>query len=153
MRYNHNQIDVEHLLLALLEQPEGAVSEIMDKLGADAEAFKQRLDEILRASPKASIYGGGAGQMFITPRVKRVFEQAAREANSLRDEYISTEHIFLAIASERKTPTNHLLQENGITKQRIYEAIKEIRGGQRVNPGPQPAHEEQSGADWRSWCG
>ena len=132
MRYNHNQIDVEHLLLALLEQPEGAVSEIMDKLGADAEAFKQRLDEILRASPKASIYGGGAGQMFITPRVKRVFEQAAREANSLRDEYISTEHIFLAIASERKTPTNHLLQENGITKQRIYEAIKEIRGGQRV---------------------
>ena len=59
MRYSHNQIDVEHLLLALLEQPEGAVSEIMDKLGADTEAFKRRLDEILRASPKASIYGGG----------------------------------------------------------------------------------------------
>ena len=105
LRYSHNQIDVEHLLLALLEQPEGVVSEIMEKLGGDVEMFKSRLDEILRASPKASIYGGGAGQMFITPRVKRVFDQANKEASSLKDEYISTEHIFLAIASERGTPT------------------------------------------------
>ena len=132
MRYSHNQIDVEHLLLALLEQPEGVVSEIMEALGADVEMVKRRLDEILRASPKASIYGGGAGQMFITPRVKRVFDQANREAGSLRDEYISTEHIFLAIASERGTPTDRLLRDNGITKQRVYDAIKELRGGQRV---------------------
>ena len=132
MRYSHNQIDVEHLLLALLEQPEGVVSEFMEALGADVEMVKRRLDEILRASPKASIYGGGAGQMFITPRVKRVFDQANREAGSLRDEYISTEHIFLAIASERGTPTDRLLRDNGITKQRIYDAIKDLRGGQRV---------------------
>ncbi|MFN2129292.1 MAG: ATP-dependent Clp protease ATP-binding subunit [Anaerolineae bacterium] len=132
MRYSHNQIDVEHLLLALLEQPEGVVPEIMETLGADVEMVKRRLDEILRASPKASIYGGGAGQMFITPRVKRVFDQANREASSLRDEYISTEHIFLAIAGERGTPTDRLLRDNGVTKQRIYDAIKEIRGGQRV---------------------
>jgi len=132
MRYSHNQIDVEHLLLALLEQPEGVVSGIMEALGADVDMVKRRLDEILRASPKASIYGGGAGQMFITPRVKRVFDQANREAGSLRDEYISTEHIFLAIASERGTPTDRLLRDNGITKQRIYDAIKELRGGQRV---------------------
>jgi len=132
MRYSHNQIDVEHLLLALLEQPEGVVAEIMETLGADVEMVKRRLDEILRASPKASIYGGGAGQMFITPRVKRVFDQANREASSLRDEYISTEHIFLAIAGERGTPTDRLLRDNGVTKQRIYDAIKEIRGGQRV---------------------
>ena len=132
MRYSHNQIDVEHLLLALLEQPEGIVPEIMEALGADVEMVKRRLDEILRASPKASIYGGGAGQMFITPRVKRVFDQANREASSLRDEYISTEHIFLAIASERGTPTDRLLRDNSVTKQRIYDAIKELRGGQRV---------------------
>ena len=132
LRYSHNQIDVEHLLLALLEQPEGVVAEIMAKLGADVETFKTRLDEILRSSPKASIYGGGAGQMFITPRVKRVFDQANREANGLKDEYISTEHIFLAIASERGTPTDRLLRDNGITKQRINDAIKEIRGGQHV---------------------
>jgi ATP-dependent Clp protease ATP-binding subunit ClpC len=132
LRYSHNQIDVEHLLLALLEQPEGVVSEIMIKLGADVEMFNRRLDEILRASPKASIYGGGAGQMFITPRVKRVFDQANKEASGLKDEYISTEHIFLAIASERGTPTDRLLRDNGVTKQRVYDAIKEIRGGQRV---------------------
>jgi ATP-dependent Clp protease ATP-binding subunit ClpC len=132
LRYSHNQIDVEHLLLALLEQPDGVVSEIMVKLGADVEMFKRRLDEILRASPKASIYGGGAGQMFITPRVKRVFDQANKEASSLKDEYISTEHIFLAIASERGTPTDRLLRDNGVTKQRIYDTVKEIRGGQRV---------------------
>jgi ATP-dependent Clp protease ATP-binding subunit ClpC len=132
LRYSHNQIDVEHLLLALLEQPEGVVSEIMVKLGADVEMFNRRLDEILRASPKASIYGGGAGQMFITPRVKRVFDQANKEASGLKDEYISTEHIFLAIASERGTPTDRLLRDNGVTKQRVYDAIKEIRGGQRV---------------------
>jgi ATP-dependent Clp protease ATP-binding subunit ClpC len=131
-RYSHNQVDVEHMLLALLEQPEGVVSQIMETLGADVEMVKQRLDEVLRASPKASIYGGGAGQVFITPRVKRVLDQANREASALKDEYISTEHIFLAIASERGTPADRLLRDSGVTKQRIYDAIKEIRGGRRV---------------------
>jgi len=131
-RYSHNQVDVEHLLLALLEQPEGVVSQIVDMLGADAEVLKRRLDDVLRASPKVSIYGGGTGQLFITPRVKRVLDSAQKEAGFLKDEYISTEHIFLAIASERGTPTDRILRDAGITKQRIQEAIQEIRGGQRV---------------------
>ncbi len=131
-RYSHNQVDVEHLLLALLEQPEGVVSQIVDMLGADAEVLKRRLDDVLRASPKVSIYGGGTGQLFITPRVKRVLDSAQKEASFLKDEYISTEHIFLAIASERGTPTDRILRDAGITKQRIQEAIQEIRGGQRV---------------------
>ncbi len=131
-RYSHNQVDVEHLLLALLEQPEGLVSQIVDALGADAEVLKGRLDDVLRASPKVSIYGGGTGQLFITPRVKRVLDNAQKEASFFKDEYISTEHIFLSIASERGTPTDRILRDNGITKQRIQEAIQEIRGGQRV---------------------
>jgi ATP-dependent Clp protease ATP-binding subunit ClpC len=131
-RYGHNQVDVEHLLLALLEQPDGVVSQLMDKLGVDIETVKGRLDEVLRASPKASIYGGGTGQVFITPRVKRALDQANKEAGSLKDEYISTEHIFLAIASERGTPSDRILRDAGVTKQRIYDAIKEVRGGQRV---------------------
>jgi len=131
-RYGHNQVDVEHMLLALLEQPDGVVSQIMDKLGADQEMVKSRLDEVLRASPKAAIYGGGTGQVFITPRVKRVLDQANKEAAALKDEYISTEHIFLAIASERGTPSDRILRDAGVTKQRIYDAIKEVRGGQRV---------------------
>ncbi|MBN1579682.1 MAG: AAA family ATPase [Anaerolineae bacterium] len=131
-RYSHNQVDVEHLLLALLEQPEGVVPQIVSNLGADANTLVQRLDDILKASPKVAIYGGGAGQVFITPRVKRVLDQANKEASNLKDEYISTEHIFLAIASERGTPTDRILRDSGITKQRIYEAIQDIRGGQHV---------------------
>ena len=127
LRYSHNQVDVEHLLLALLEQPEGVVSEIMIELGADVDLFKRRLDEILRASPKASIDGGGALQIPITLHARHVFEEADKEASGLEDATISTEHIFLAIASERGTPTDRLLRDNGVTKQRIYDAIKEIR--------------------------
>ena len=96
-RYGHNQIDTEHIMLALIEQPQGVISQLLEILKVDSENFKERLDYILRTSPKANIFGGGAGQVFITPRVKRIIDQANEEANRLKDEYISTEHIFLAI--------------------------------------------------------
>jgi len=131
-RYGHNQIDTEHILLALIEQPQGVIPQILEKLNIDIESLSDRIDNQLRTTPKANIYGGGAGQIFITPRVKRVVDMANQEANRLNDEYISTEHIFLAILSERNTPIARLLTEEGITKDRIYDAVKEIRGGQRV---------------------
>jgi ATP-dependent Clp protease ATP-binding subunit ClpC len=131
-RYGHNQIDTEHLLLALLEQPEGVIPQILERLTVNADLLAQRIDGILRASPKASIYGGGTGQIFITPRVKRIIDLANEEANRLRDEYISTEHIFLAIVSEHNTPAARALSEAGISKERVLDAIKDIRGGQRV---------------------
>ena len=131
-RYGHNQIDTEHILLALIEQPQGVIPQILEKLNIDIEALSDRIDHELRTTPKANIYGGGAGQIFITPRVKRVVDMANQEANRLNDEYISTEHIFLAILSERNTTLARLLTDEGITKDRIYDAVKEIRGGQRV---------------------
>jgi ATP-dependent Clp protease ATP-binding subunit ClpC len=131
-RYGHNQIDTEHILLALIEQPQGVITQILERLNIEIEALTDRIDQQLRASPKANIYGGGAGQIFITPRVKRVVDMANEEANRLDDEYISTEHIFLAILSERNTAISRLLSEEGITKERVYEAVKDIRGGQRV---------------------
>jgi ATP-dependent Clp protease ATP-binding subunit ClpC len=135
-RYGHNQVDTEHLLLALLEQPEGVVPQILEKLNVDVNLMRSKLEDILRQSPKAAIYGGGAGQVFITPRVKRVLDLAQEEANRLKDEYISTEHIFLAISTERNTAAARLLAENGVTRERINETIKTIRGGQRVtDPG------------------
>ena len=135
-RYGHNQVDTEHILLALLEQPDGVVPQILSKLNVDVNAMRAKLEEILRASPKAAIYGGGTGQVFITPRVKRVLDLAQEEANRLKDEYISTEHIFLAISTERNTASARLLAENGVTRERINETIKQIRGGQRVtDPG------------------
>jgi ATP-dependent Clp protease ATP-binding subunit ClpC len=132
-RYGHTQIDAEHMLLALLEQPEGVIPQILERLGVDVDQVQQRLDDALRASPKAGIYGGGGvGQVFITPRVKRVLDLANDEANRLKDDYISTEHLFLAIANERNTPVARILRESGVTKDRIYEAVKDVRGGQSV---------------------
>ena len=131
-RYGHNQIDTEHILLALIEQPQGVIPQILEILKVDSTALTERLDYILRTSPKANIFGGGAGQIFITPRVKRIIDLANEEANRLKDEYISTEHIFLAILSERSTPAARLLEGAGVTRERVYEAVQQIRGGQRV---------------------
>ncbi|MCJ7566077.1 MAG: AAA family ATPase [Anaerolineales bacterium] len=131
-RYGHNQIDTEHILLALIEQPQGVISQILERLNVDIDHVSDLIDQQLRVSPKANIYGGGAGQIFITPRVKRVVDMANEEANRLNDEYISTEHLFLAILSERNTAISRLLSDEGITKERVYDAVKETRGGQRV---------------------
>ena len=131
-RYGHNQIDTEHILLALIEQPQGVIPQLLEILNVDVENFKERLDYILRTSPKANIFGGGAGQVFITPRVKRIVDQANEEANRLKDEYISTEHLFLAILSERNTPSARLLEDLGITRQRVVAGIDQLRGGQKV---------------------
>jgi ATP-dependent Clp protease ATP-binding subunit ClpC len=131
-RYGHTQVDTEHLFLALLEQTDGAVPQILEKLTVESSALQERLDRELRASPKVSVYGGGVGQIFYTPRIRTVLELSQGEANRLKDEYISTEHIFLAILSERNTPSARILQEFNITRDRVMEAIKEIRGGQRV---------------------
>ncbi|MFZ5879241.1 MAG: ATP-dependent Clp protease ATP-binding subunit [Chloroflexota bacterium] len=131
-RYGHNQIDTEHILLALIEQPGGVIPQILEKLNVSSEALTERLDATLRASPKANIFGGGAGQIFITPRVKRIIDLANEEANRLKDEYISTEHIFLAILTERNTPAARILESAGLTRDRVYEAIQDMRGGQRV---------------------
>jgi len=131
-RYGHNQIDTEHILMALIEQPQGVVSQILEIMAIDPAVLQNKLDEVLRSSPKANIFGGGAGQIFITPRVKRVMEIANEEASKLKDEFISTEHLFLAILSERNTPASRILQESGVERKRILEAVMQLRGGQRV---------------------
>lgn len=142
-RYGHNQVDTEHLLLALLEQPEGVIPALLEKMTIPSEPLRAKLDEVLKATPRSAVYGGGTGQVFITPRVKRVIDLANEEANRLRDEYISTEHIFLAILSENRTPAHRILKEAGVTKERVVEVIKEIRGGQRVTD---PQAESRYGA-------
>ncbi len=131
-RYGHNQIDTEHILLALIEQPGGVIPQILEKLSVNPEALVERLDATLRASPKANIFGGGAGQIFITPRVKRIIDLANEEANRLKDEYISTEHIFLAILTERNTPAARILEGAGLSRDRVFDAVQGMRGGQRV---------------------
>jgi ATP-dependent Clp protease ATP-binding subunit ClpC len=132
-RYGHTQVDSEHLLLALIEQPDGVIPEILSQLGVDLETISNRLDEELKSSPRTQIYGGGVGQVYITPRLKRVIDQSNEEASKLKDDFISTEHLFLAIASERNTPAARILTEVGVTRDRILESVQEVRGGQTVS--------------------
>jgi cell division protein FtsZ len=126
-RYGHTQVDTEHMLLALIEQPEGVVPEILEQIGADPQEMNSRVGAELKRSPRTQLYGGGVGQVYITPRLKRVIDQSNEEASRLKDEYISTEHLFLAIASERNTPAARILAEQEVTRARILEAIDKVR--------------------------
>ncbi|MBK5189924.1 MAG: ATP-dependent chaperone ClpB [Methanosarcinales archaeon] len=130
-KYNQQQIDVEHLLLALVEQPEGIVIPILQKIGVDIDQLKARLDEHLRSQPQ--VYGaGGIDQLYISPRLNKVLEAAWNEAQAMKDEYMSTEHMLLAIADEAEPSSPQILKGMGATKDRIYEALTGIRGGQRI---------------------
>mgnify|MGYP002399739389 CR=1 FL=1 len=138
-RYQHTQVDTEHLFLAMLEQPEGSAAQILEKLNASVQVVRAKLEEYLQGSPKsgtAAMPGGQVAQVFITPRLKRVIDLANEEAAKLKDEYISTEHLLLAIATERNTPTANLLKEQGVTRERVLQTVEQLRGGQRVTePG------------------
>ena len=134
-QYKHTQVDTEHVFLALLQQSGGAVPQIMKQLDAPVQEMEQKLQQTLKGMPRASLnpYGsGGQAQVFITPQLKRIMDIAYEEATRMKDEYISTEHILLAIASERNTPSANILREAGISKERIAEAITQVRNGQRV---------------------
>ncbi len=134
-RYRHTQVDTEHLFLALLEQADGTVPQLLVRVGASPQVIARKLEMVLDKAPKsthAPYTGMPMAQLFITPRLKRVMDVANEEATRLQDEYISTEHLLLAIVSERNTPSANILREAGVTKERLYEAIRELRGGQRV---------------------
>lgn len=135
-QYKHTQVDTEHLFLALVQQDGGAVPQMLEKLEVDGENVAQKLANVLENAPKVisgNAYGNApTAQVFITPRLKRVMDLALEEATKLKDDYISTEHIFLAIASERNTPSANILREANVTKERVYDAIEKVRNGQRV---------------------
>jgi ATP-dependent Clp protease ATP-binding subunit ClpC len=130
--HGHNEVDTEHLLLALLEQPAGEVPAILEKLGADAGPMARQVDAALKASQHADGHGDlRPNQVLITSRVQQVLERANEEATRLQDKLISAEYLFLAIAGERDTPAARLLTERNVTRERIYDAIQGIRGSQR----------------------
>jgi ATP-dependent Clp protease ATP-binding subunit ClpB len=126
---HHSQVDVEHLLLALLSQEDGVVPQIMRKLGTDPATLKQQLKAGLSQQPQAY----GATQLYMSTRLKEALENAQREAERLKDEYVSTEHMLLAITDESvKGMAGDLLKAGGVTKDRIYGVLTQIRGSQRV---------------------
>jgi ATP-dependent Clp protease ATP-binding subunit ClpC len=133
-RYGHTQLDTEHLLLAMVEQPQGVTSEILTKLGVDIDILTARLDALLQ-STRSSYPPSGSGptptQLFVTPRVNRLIYAAGEEAKRLGDEYISTEHVFLAVLGLGGGAAA-ILREMDVDKEKAQEAIEEIRGGQKV---------------------
>jgi ATP-dependent Clp protease ATP-binding subunit ClpC len=128
-RYQHNQWDVEHVLLALLEQEKGVTSDILQMLGVDIDVVKQRVGATLEGFPKIAYE---AGQIYATPRIAALLENANREADRLKDEFVSTEHLLIAIAGEARGEAAAILAESGVTQEKIYQALQKIRGGHRV---------------------
>ena len=132
-RYRHSQLDAEHLLLALVEQTGGAVQAILERLRIDPDAIRNRTDEYLQSTPKTYYpYGGGQAQVYVTPRVKRIVDNANEEASRLKDDYVSTEHLLLALTNERDGMAGRILAEFGVSKDRIQNILGDVRGGQRV---------------------
>jgi len=129
-RKNHQQIDVEHLLLALLLQREGMAIPILQKLGANPDLILSQLEGELNRIPKVT--GGGTRQTYLSSRVSEILDMAWKEAERLTDEYLSTEHLLIAIADEKGGAASEILQRNGVTKDAIFRVLQEIRGAHRV---------------------
>jgi len=135
-RYQHSQADTEHIFLALLEQPDGMVRQVLSHLKVDLEKMSKDLEAILSEAPKTggpNINVGATGQIYITPRLNRLNQVAVEESERLGDQYISTEHLLLAILSERNTPSANLLKRYSITKDSVKRTIEEFRQGKQVD--------------------
>jgi ATP-dependent Clp protease ATP-binding subunit ClpC len=129
MQFKHSQWDVEHILLALLVQQRGLVGEILKELGVDVEAIRRKTEEALEGTPKIAFQ---SGQLYATPRVAGLMSRAEAEANRLKDEFISTEHLLIAVVSDDKGEAAKILHSAGITQEKVYAALKKLRGAHRV---------------------
>jgi ATP-dependent Clp protease ATP-binding subunit ClpC len=127
--FHHNQWDVEHLALALVEQKAGLTERILKELGVEPEAVRDSFRRVLESLPRLTYEGA---QVFVTPRVQRVLEGARQEAERFRDEFISTEHLLIAIAAETTGESSRVLEGFRITRESVYRALQRIRGGHRV---------------------
>jgi ATP-dependent Clp protease ATP-binding subunit ClpB len=138
--YEHQQVEPEHILSALTVQKDGIVIPMLKKLGVDPAAVLKQLEEYLTKLPK--VYGGGAEQLYISPRSKKMLDQSFKEAERLKDEYVSTEHIFIALADEKGGEASSILSSLGVTKDTLYTVLVSIRGSQRVtDPNPEEKYQ------------
>ncbi len=129
-RFDQQQIEPEHLLLAMLEQPQSVVVPILKKLSLNVQGFQIELEEAIKKLPK--VYGQSSRQVYIGGRLIDVLKAAQGEADQLKDEYVSMEHVLMAMASERDGAAARLLQKYGAGRESILNVLKDIRGSQRV---------------------
>jgi len=126
--FHHGQVDAEHLLLALLQPADGIPAAVLARVGANVEGLRAQLQQALSRQPK--VYGPEEPHM--TTSFRRALDAAQLEAERLKDEYISTEHLLLGVMADPKSPAGILLTEAGVDREKIYAALQAIRGGQRV---------------------
>jgi ATP-dependent Clp protease ATP-binding subunit ClpB len=139
-RYNHQQIESEHLLAAMLEEPDGIAGAMLRKLGVSPAEIGREVAVALEKLPRVS--GGGIGENYLSPRTKAVLEAAFTEATRMKDEYVSIEHIFLAIVEEKQGKAAAILSRAGITRDSILKVLLEIRGTQRItDPNPEDKYQ------------
>jgi ATP-dependent Clp protease ATP-binding subunit ClpB len=151
VRFGHQEVDVEHLLLALLEQPEGLVPRLLARMDVPSSQLVTELERELSRRPSVSGPGAEPGKVFVTQRLQRLFVKAEDEAKRLKDEYVSVEHLLLAILDEGAgTAAGRVLAQLGVTRDRVLDALTAVRGNQRVTSAmPEAAYEalEKYGVD------
>jgi ATP-dependent Clp protease ATP-binding subunit ClpB len=128
--YGNQSLEPEHLLAALIQDAGGTVPPIVQKAGANLNYIKIKLNELVDRLPKVS--GGTLSQQGISPALGRAFERSLKEAQDLKDEYISTEHLLLGLVVNPESAAGKLLHDQGVTKDAVLLVLKEIRGSQRV---------------------
>ena len=132
----HQAIEPEHLLVCFLQEQDSIVSAVLTKLGASPQKIERELDAYLKKQPRVG--GSGAGQVYLGGRLNRLFDQAMTEAAQLRDEYVSAEHVLVAMSEEKEGQAGKTLRQNGVTRDNIFKALVDIRGNQRVtDPNPE----------------
>jgi ATP-dependent Clp protease ATP-binding subunit ClpB len=132
-RMGHTEVDGEHLLLALIDQADGLVPRLLDQAGADTAALRADLERELDRRPRLSGPAAGPGQVSVTQRLAKLLDAASREAKRLKDEYVSVEHLVMALAEEGKsTAAGRILAAQGVTRDAFLTALTKIRGNQRV---------------------
>ncbi len=146
----HQQVDVEHLLVALLEQSDGVVPGLATGLGVDPRVLRTRLNADLERRPRVSRTAATEEGLYVSPRMQRVLQAAQEEATRLQDEFVSTEHLLLAAARDERDPAGRILREAGVTPERLYQSLQDVRGTQRVtDPNPESKYQvlERYGRD------
>jgi ATP-dependent Clp protease ATP-binding subunit ClpB len=128
--HNNQQIEPEHLLSTMLDEPEGIARAMLNKLGVSAGDISRELYAALEKLPKVS--GGAVGDAYISSRTQSVLDAAFAEAANMKDQYVSIEHIFLGIADEKKGDAARVLKAKGITRESILKVLMDIRGSQRI---------------------
>jgi len=132
----HQSIEPEHLLVCFLRQEDGIVGAILNKLNAPPQKMEQEFTHYLKKQP--SVQGAGAGQVYMSGRLNKIFDKALTEAAQLKDEYVSAEHVLIVIAEEKDSHAGKILRQSGITRENIFKVLVDIRGNQRVtDPNPE----------------